>query len=123
MQIDKRGQKNGWEDSWEKIYYAGAALLDLDDPSRVLAMLPEPLLSPLADYETGEGATPETNGFRNDVIFPGGLVESDDGVFLYYGAADTTECVAKLDIKQTISAMQPQISINHDLRSTAGSPL
>jgi beta-1,4-mannooligosaccharide/beta-1,4-mannosyl-N-acetylglucosamine phosphorylase len=91
---DARG-KNGWEPRWTKRYVMGLALLDLEDPSRVVAVARRPLLEPEAPYETGEGATPETDGFRNNVIFPGGMILEDSGeVKIYYGAADTTECLA-----------------------------
>jgi hypothetical protein len=34
-------------------------------------------------------------GFREDVIFPGGMLLEDDGeVKIYYGASDTVECLA-----------------------------
>ena len=86
-------KKNGWEDTWGKEYYAGIMMLDLKDPKKVIGLYEEPLLAPEADYET-------KGGFRNDVIFPGAMILEDDGeVKIYYGAADTVECLAtaKLD--------------------------
>ena len=86
-------KKNGWENTWGKEYYAGLMLLDLKDPTKVIGIYNEPLLAPETDYETKKG-------FRNDVIFPGGMILEDDGeVKIYYGAADTVECLAtaKLD--------------------------
>jgi beta-1,4-mannooligosaccharide/beta-1,4-mannosyl-N-acetylglucosamine phosphorylase len=84
--------KNGWEDKWQKRYTAGVMLLDLDDPTRVIGMSRSPLLAPEAPYET-------TGGFRNDVIFPGGMILEDSGeVKIYYGAADTVECLATADL-------------------------
>lgn len=48
----------------------------------------QPLLAPETDYET-------SGGFRNHVIFPGGMILEDDGeVKIYYGSADTVECLA-----------------------------
>ncbi len=80
--------KHGWEGRWQKIYYAGVALLDLDDPSKVIGMSRHPLIVPEEPYETDEG-------FRTHVIFPGGLIDEGDGqVKIYYGAADTVECLA-----------------------------
>jgi beta-1,4-mannooligosaccharide/beta-1,4-mannosyl-N-acetylglucosamine phosphorylase len=89
---DSRG-RNGWEDGpWPKRYTAGIMLLDLADPSKVIGCCPDPLIAPEAPYET-EG------GFRNDVIFPGGMILEDDGeVKIYYGAADTVECLATADV-------------------------
>ena len=68
-------------------------LLDLEDPSKVIGMCKEPLLAPELPCEIDEG-------FRQNVIFPGGMIAEDDGtVKIYYGASDTVECVAiaKLD--------------------------
>lgn len=90
-----RGGPDGWEPVWNKVYYAGVMLLDLDEPSRVVSVARRPLLSPTADYETGRGGLPGVNGFRNHVIFPGGmLLEPDGELKLYYGAADSVECLA-----------------------------
>lgn len=83
--------KHGWEDRWQKLYYAGVALLDLDDPSKVIGMSRQPLIAPDQPYEADEG-------FRTHVIFPGGLIDEGDGsVKIYYGAADTVECLATAD--------------------------
>ncbi|MEE9212920.1 MAG: glycoside hydrolase family 130 protein [Phycisphaeraceae bacterium] len=68
-------------------YSAGAALIDPDDPARVLARSRHPLMQPEAPYET--------DGFFGNVIFPGGADARPDGtVFIYYGAADETTCAA-----------------------------
>lgn len=103
VDIDPARGKNGWEPAWKKRYHAGLMLLDLDDPSRVVAVAKQPLLSPEAPYETGQGATPQTDGFRNHVIFPGGMILEDDGqVKVYYGAADTVECLATAHVDELV---------------------
>ncbi len=89
---DARG-KNGWEPTWKKRYTAGLMLLDLQDPSKVLALYDKPLLAPDLPVETDEG-------FRQNVIFPCAMLLEDDGeVRIYYGASDTCVCLAtaKLD--------------------------
>jgi len=69
------------------IYRAGALLLDLEDPSRVIARCAVPLLSPREFYERV--------GDVNNVVFPcGAIFEPDGQVKMYYGAADTCLCVA-----------------------------
>jgi beta-1,4-mannooligosaccharide/beta-1,4-mannosyl-N-acetylglucosamine phosphorylase len=41
--------------------------------------------------------------FRNNVIFPGGLIVEDNGeVKIYYGAADTVECLATTQLDDLI---------------------
>ena len=89
---DARG-KNGWEPTWKKRYTAGLMLLDLQDPSKVLALYDKPLLTPELPFETDKG-------FRQNVIFPCAMLLEDDGeVRIYYGASDTCVCLAtaKLD--------------------------
>ena len=89
---DARG-KNGWEPTWKKRYTTGLMLLDLEDPSKVLALYDKPLLAPDLPVETDKG-------FRQNVIFPCAmLLEDDDEVRIYYGASDTCVCLAtaKLD--------------------------
>ena len=62
-------------------YAAGALLLDLNNPTQVLAKSEEPLLVPETDFER--------EGFVPNVVFPTGLVETEDSFLVYYGAADT----------------------------------
>lgn len=91
----------GWEpDGWFKTYFAGLALLDLEDPSKVLGLMREPLLAPEAGYEV--------DGFRGSVIFPCGFTLNDDGdARLYYGAADTVIAVASAHVDDLIAACAP----------------
>jgi len=97
VDIDSSRGKNGWETAWKKRYSAGIMLLDPDDPRKVVGQYRGPLLAPEASYET-EG------GFRNDVIFPGGMILEDDGeVKIYYGAADTVECLATAHVDDLIA--------------------
>ena len=69
------------------IYRAGAVLLDLENPGRVVRRCLAPILSPRETYERV--------GDIGNVVFVGGaLVEPDGEVKVYYGAADTAICVA-----------------------------
>ncbi|MGN0845729.1 MAG: glycoside hydrolase family 130 protein [Kiritimatiellia bacterium] len=86
-----------WEREWHKEYLAGLLLLDLDDPSKIIGMAPEPLLQAEEPYEI--------DGFRGHVIFPGGmLLEPSGEVKIYYGAADTVECLATADVDDLVAA-------------------
>jgi beta-1,4-mannooligosaccharide/beta-1,4-mannosyl-N-acetylglucosamine phosphorylase len=100
VDVDSARGKRGWEAAWRKRYTAGLMLLDLADPSKVIAICREPLLSPVAPYEC--------EGFRNDVIFPGGMILEDDGeVKIYYGAADTVEALATAQVDDLLALCQP----------------
>lgn len=70
-------------------YEAGAMILDADDPSRVLARTPVPLLSPT----TGE----ERQGTVSNVVFPTAVEEIEGRHFVFYGMADAAIGVARLD--------------------------
>lgn len=78
------------------IYRVGSVLLDLDDPSKVIARCKDPLLSPREDYE-------RIGDVGNVVFACGAIVEEGDEVQLYYGAADTTVCVATAPLSDIIA--------------------
>jgi beta-1,2-mannobiose phosphorylase / 1,2-beta-oligomannan phosphorylase len=82
------------------IYRAGLALLDLDEPTRVLARLPEWVLGPLDECER-VGDVP-------NVVFPCGLVhdEPEGRIRLYYGAADTSICLATAQLDDLLAAVR-----------------
>lgn len=76
-----------WHKNWNKVYYAGIMLLDLEDPSKIIGICNEPILKPEEPYEL--------KGMRGEVVFPGGMILEDSGeVKIYYGGADTVECLA-----------------------------
>ncbi len=93
---DKRLLKNGWERRWTKVYTAGLMLLDTDDPTKIIGIYDQPLLFPQAPYEL-------YGGFRNNAIFPCGMVLEEDGeVKIYYGAGDTVTCLATARVEDLI---------------------
>lgn len=65
------------------LYRAGLALLDLEDPTKVIRRSEEWVLGPQAQFEV--------TGDVPNVVFPCGLVHDADAdtLYLYYGAADT----------------------------------
>ena len=81
-----------------KIYSAKAALLDFNDPSKVIARLPYDILRPEAPYEK--------EGFINNVVFPtGGFIENDI-LYVYYGAADTSIGLATGSISELLRELE-----------------
>ena len=96
----------GWENAnnpdvtWNKEYFGGLMLLALDDPQKVIVLAPEPLLKATEKYEL--------EGFRGSVIFPGGMLLEDDGeVKIYYGGADTVECLATASVDDLLALIKP----------------
>jgi beta-1,4-mannooligosaccharide/beta-1,4-mannosyl-N-acetylglucosamine phosphorylase len=108
---DEERGRNGWaRKGWPKIYMAGLMLLDLENPYKIIGFCDQPLLAPHAWYETGNDvpAGNDFDGFREDVIFPGGMLLEDDGeVKIYYGAADTVECLATAHVDDLLALCKP----------------
>ena len=82
------------------VYRVGLALLDLDEPATVLHRLPEWILGPHASYER-TGDVPNT-------VFPCGAIHDPetDVVRLYYGAADTSICLATAMLGDLLEAVR-----------------
>ncbi|MFI5911668.1 hypothetical protein [Dactylosporangium sp. NPDC051541] len=70
-------------------YAAGAMLLDLADPARVIDRTPEPIFVP----ETHD----ERHGTVSNVVFPTAIEEVDGVRYVFYGMADARIGVARLD--------------------------
>jgi beta-1,4-mannooligosaccharide/beta-1,4-mannosyl-N-acetylglucosamine phosphorylase len=101
VDFDAERGKNGWEPTWQKRYTAGLMLLDLEDPTRIVGYCEEPMMVPEAPYETD-------GGFRNNVIFPGGMILEPTGeVKFYYGAADTVMCLATAHVDDLLALCEP----------------
>jgi predicted GH43/DUF377 family glycosyl hydrolase len=83
----------------ENRYSLGALLLDLDEPWRVLARSETPIMEPLAPYEL--------EGFFGQVIFTNGHLVDDDRLTIYYGAADSVICGARLSISSILASLAP----------------
>jgi predicted GH43/DUF377 family glycosyl hydrolase len=88
------------------IYQAGTALFNLDNPASLLARGRYNILEPRETYEL--------NGQVPNVVFPSGMIvenydadgfaEPDSPVYLYYGAADTSVCLAVATVRELLDA-------------------
>ena len=94
--INEDKELPAWHSDWFKTYTIGLLLLDLEKPWIVKGMYGEPLMVPEEKYEL--------EGFRGHVLFPGGLILEDNGeVKIYYGAADTVECLATAHVDDLVA--------------------
>ena len=98
------------EAGWLEIYHGadfnhryclGALLLDLNDPSKVLARSEEPIMEPIASYEQ--------TGFFGNVIFTNGQLVNGDKITMYYGASDEVICKAELSVKEILNVLNVRI--------------
>ena len=79
------------------VYQLGVCLLDLDDPAKVIARAEEAILEPQETYEL-VGQTPS-------VVFTSGAVTEPSGTIrIYYGAADTVQCLATTTVARLLEA-------------------
>lgn len=86
-------------DVYEPRYYKlGAMLLDGEDPCRVIARSPVPVLEPEVPYEISEGIKP-------GIVYSCGTVIRDDQLTVYYGAADTVVCAASTPLAAFVHAI------------------
>jgi hypothetical protein len=72
-------------------------LLDLKDPTKVLARTKKPILEPVMSYEN--------DGLKAGVVYPCGAAVIDDRLFVYYGGADMVVCVASAKLKSFLAQL------------------
>ncbi|MCX7116393.1 MAG: hypothetical protein NTW94_00475 [Legionellales bacterium] len=80
----------------ERIYKIGAMLLDSDNPSHIIS-LSQTLIEPKMSYEK-QGVVP-------NVVFSCGSILLEESIYLYYGAADSVICVAKISLTELIKQL------------------
>ncbi len=82
------------------VYSFGAALLDLDEPWKVLLRTRDYLLTPEEDYET--------RGFVPNVCFPcAALADADTNrICIYYGASDTYSALAFTTVENVMDELK-----------------
>ena len=77
-----------------RTYSLGAILLDLEDPTIVLAKLDRPLLPPVVH-----------GGYVPNVVFSCGAIMQGGRLFIPYGIGDAKISVASLDVEELIAEM------------------
>ncbi|MCK9524984.1 MAG: glycosidase [Limnochordia bacterium] len=78
----------------QKTYRLGAALLDGENPTKVVRRLPEPIFGPELAWEKA--------GHVPNVVFSCGQVIKDDFLYVYYGGADRVIGVAGIEMDKII---------------------
>jgi predicted GH43/DUF377 family glycosyl hydrolase len=95
------------EEGWLLIYYGvkktsagdlfrlGAAILDGDDPAKVVGRSNIPVLSPREDYE-------RIGDLMNIIFSTGAIVGSDGNVQIFYGGADSCVCLGTTTVAEIV---------------------
>jgi predicted GH43/DUF377 family glycosyl hydrolase len=79
------------------LYSLFGLLLDLENPWMVIKQGSTPLMTPTEPYET--------EGFFPNVVFSNGIVEKEGNIYVYYGAADESSCLAITDVDSLLSSL------------------
>lgn len=79
-------------------YCIGACLLDLEDPSKVIGHLPEPLLRPTED---------EREGYVPNVLYTCGAIIHNGELIIPYSMSDTASGIAVISVKDLLSRFEP----------------
>jgi predicted GH43/DUF377 family glycosyl hydrolase len=79
-----------------RTYAIGAILLDLDDPSRVIGRLKEPLIEP---------SDTERDGYVPNVVYTCGGIIHQEWLFMPYGFSDMGTRVAKIELSHLVDAL------------------
>ena len=82
-----------------RTYGIGAILLDLEDPARIIAQLPRPLLLPNDE---------EQDGYVPNVVYSCGSIVHDDTLYMPYGIADQFISHATVPVRELLDAMVRQ---------------
>ncbi len=96
--------KDGWllfyhamDNDWSK-YKVGAALLDLNDPTKILYSSKEPVLVPEESYEN--------NGYKPGIVYVSGAVVKDGNLLVYYGCSDSYVGVAYAPLEEFLEILK-----------------
>lgn len=98
-----------------RVFGIEAALLDYNNPQKIIGRMEESLLVPEEEYER-EGVVP-------NIVFPSGALLEKDTLRLYYGAADTRCCVAMCKISEIFQKMRKNAPVAIKLSKFPENPI
>jgi len=99
----------------DRIFGIEAVLLDLKNPLKIVGRTRGPILVPRESYEL--------LGHVSDIVFPSGAVLEKDTLYIYYGASDTTTCMAHVNITDLLGTMRPKTSMLWDFERSNKNPI
>ncbi|HZH70068.1 MAG TPA: glycosidase, partial [Flavobacteriaceae bacterium] len=79
-------------------YFIGAILLDLDDPTKIIKKLEQPLLAP---------NEAERDGYVPNVVYSCGSIIHNGTLIIPYAMSDISTGLANVDVKELLDCMKP----------------
>lgn len=99
----------------DRIFGIEAVILDLNNPLKIVGRTLGPILVPRESYEL--------LGHVPNIVFPSGAILEKDTLFMYYGAADMTTCMAHVNITDLVSTMCPKTAIGWHFKRSVKNPI
>ena len=101
--------------SSEPLFGIEALLLDLEDPRKVIGRTKGPMISPEEPYEL--------SGHVSNIVFPSGALVEGDVLNIYYGGADTTVCLARVNFEDLISSLYDKTESRWHFKRLENNPI
>ncbi len=99
----------------DRIFGIEAVMLNKKNPLAIVGHTAGPMLVPAEAYELF--------GYVGNVIFPSGAILEKQKLTIYYGAADTTVCMAHVNINDLISSMRPETQSEYSFKRSSSNPI
>jgi len=107
----------------DRIFGVEVILLDKNNPLKIIGQTRGPLFAPRESYEL--------LGHVPDVVFPTGAIlkkparqlAGGDTLFIYYGAADMTTCVAHVNLNDLLGTIRPETSSRWSFKRSLRNPI
>src|ERR1035437_10048839 len=99
----------------DRIFGIEAIILDFNNPFKIIGRTLGPLLVPRESYEL--------LGHVPNVVFPSGAILKKDTLFIYYGAADTSTCVAHVNLNDLMGTIRPETSSRWSFKRSVLNPI
>lgn len=105
----------GSSENSKRIFGIEAVLLDLKNPLKIIGFTRGPILVPSESYEL--------LGHVPNIVFPSGAILEKDTLFIYYGAADTTTCMAHVNLTDLVGTMNPETYARWHFKRSLKNPI
>ncbi len=92
-----------------------ALLLDLKDPRQIIGRTRGPMMVSEEPYEL--------SGHSPDIVFPSGTLLDGGTLSIYYGATDTTVCLARVNLDDLVSSIYSKTEDRWRFKRSYGNPL
>jgi len=102
-------------DNLDRIFGVEAVILDPNNPLKIVGRTRGPLFAPRESYEL--------LGHVPNVVFPTGAIVKKDTLFIYYGAADMTNCVAHVNLNDLMGTMNSEASSQWHFKRAVVNPI